>query len=166
MKTIFVIFGVLMANVLAAGKSCNIPEKGEKLLLGQISPEALKDTCFAWFSEGYDDYQIPDSTAQRLKGLLKGISIKVVLGTWCSDTRLQIPRLIKILDDAQFPLKSLRMYAVGRDRRCSGYDAKSDSVSLIPTIILYENGAEKGRITESPKETIEKDLIDIISAIR
>ena len=34
-------------------------------------------------------------------------------------------------------------------------------IQYVPTIILFKNGEELGRIVESPVETLEKDLLKI-----
>ena len=38
-------------------------------------------------------------------------------------------------------------------------------IELVPTFILDYNGEEIGRIIESPEESLEKDLLRIISTI-
>ena len=46
-----------------------------------------------WFTKIYDDYQINTESVNRLLDISQeGISIKIVMGTWCPDSRKQIGR--------------------------------------------------------------------------
>ena len=36
-------------------------------------------------------------------------------------------------------------------------------IELVPTFIFYRNGEELGRIVETPEDTLEKDLAEIVN---
>lgn len=55
------------------------------------------------------------------------------------------------------------MYALDTDKTSPNFDAKANNVTNIPTIIIYRNRIEIGRIIESSKLSLEKDLFKIIS---
>jgi hypothetical protein len=42
-------------------------------------------------------------------------------------------------------------------------EAKRYDIKKIPTIIIYRNNTEIGRIIETPHTTLEKDLLDILN---
>ena len=84
------------------------------------------------------------------------------MGTWCSDSRREVPRFYKIMDSTGYDSNKINLIMVGRQLKdITGAVAKYN-VELVPTIIFYENGAEKGRIVEAPKETLEKDIVSIL----
>ncbi len=68
----------------------------------------------------------------------------------------------KILDEVHYPKDSVKIYTV--DRGLHGYkgDVKPFDVERVPEFIFYRDGKEIGRIVESPKETLEKDMLKIL----
>ena len=42
---------------------------------------------------------------------------------------------------------------------------KTKKLERIPTVVLLYQGKEVGRIVENPKETLEKDLVSILTPI-
>ena len=55
------------------------------------------------------------------------------------------------------------MYGVDRAKTTRNGDEKKYGITLVPTIILFKDGKEVGRITETVKKSIEEDLATIIS---
>ncbi len=138
---------------------------GNPMLLGYCSREAFKDTTFSWwFNSIYDIYNVDTTTADELAGKLKGVDIKIVMGTWCSDSRREVPRLFKILDYLKYPSDNVKILTVGRDKKGRGDETKDLDIELVPTIIFYRDGKELGRIIESPKVSLEKDMLKILES--
>ena len=54
------------------------------------------------------------------------------------------------------------MLAVDRDKKAGDCDINYLKVELFPTIILYKEDIEVGRIVESPRKSLEEDLVNII----
>ncbi len=52
-----------------------------------------------WFLKEYDEYQPADDVIGRLNAKGKdAVTITIVIGTWCPDSRRETPRFMKILD--------------------------------------------------------------------
>ena len=135
----------------------------EPMLLGYTSREAFKDTSFSWwFNSMYDMYNVDSVTSEKFADKLDGVKITIVMGTWCSDSRREVPRLFKILDAVKFPPDKVTIITVGRDRKGKGNEADSLEIERVPTIIFYRNGSEIGRIVESPQVSLEKDMLKIL----
>ena len=67
----------------------------------------------AWYYKGYDEYNVNSKAVNTLMDISKeGISIKIVMGTWCPDSRREVPRFMKILDQWQFPLTKVTFIGV------------------------------------------------------
>ena len=86
------------------------------------------------------------------------------MGTWCSDSRREVPRFFKILDAVNYPSDKVAIICVDEDKKTRGNELTGLKIELVPTLIFYKNGNELGRIVESPNDTLEKDIIKILTA--
>ncbi len=140
-----------------------IDEKSSKpMLIGICSRENfLSDTSFSWWFEVEYEYYEPEDSIVKLINL-DSIKIICVLGTWCSDSRREVPHFYKILDALNFKDENLIVYCVDRQKKAEGYDIDQFVIERVPTFIFYRNDSEIGRIIESPQETLERDLLKIL----
>lgn len=137
--------------------------KNKKMLIGYCTREAFQDTAFKdWFDEQYNSYQPDYETIDQLEGKLDDVTITIVMGTWCSDSKEQIPAFYKILDELNYPSDKVTLICVDRKKKGLSNEADGLNIELVPTIIFYRNGEEIGRIIETPQESLEKDLLGII----
>ena len=84
------------------------------------------------------------------------------MGVTCHDSEREIPRLIKILDEINFPDNQLNIFLLKRNKTSDyGYE-KGKNITNTPTIIFYKNKKEVGRIIEKPKETLESNMLSIL----
>lgn len=135
----------------------------EILLLGLQSRKALEEAPYnEWFEENYTYEPNPDAM-KTLSENTDGVSFIVFMGTWCEDSQLHTPAFFKILDQLNFPEEKVRLITVSRDKDTPEGLEKGFDIEYVPTIILYKEKKELGRIVEWPVETIEKDLAAIIS---
>lgn len=141
---------------------CIIDSSSNKtMLIGQTTPEAFKDTAFAWwFNSEFDNYTIDSSALSFIEKDFSKIEVTVVMGTWCSDSRREVPRLLKILSNLDFPLTKLTIINVDRKKDDHAGKVKNLEIEKVPTIIVTKDGYEMGRIIETPKESLEKDLVN------
>lgn len=139
------------------------PEINKEVLIGTCNREGFKNEQFkSWFDEGYGNY-IPDAaTVKELKKYKKDLTVTIVMATWCGDTRDQLPRFFKVADETGLGANSISMIAVNRSKSAEDISIEPFSISRIPVFIFYKNGAEVGRITESPTLTLEKDMLLIL----
>ncbi len=146
---------------------------GSKVVLGEVARRDIADNLAGWDAE-YFDYRPDESLLGEIAGRLGGIEITVVLGTWCGDSRREVPRFWKIADAVGLDPSALRMFAVESSR------AKPDSiltqplldwsqsvrawygVKAVESIIVFRGGREIGRIVEAPAVSIEADLLEIL----
>ncbi len=140
-------------------------ESGMPMLIGECTREAFKDTSFYWWwMSEYDLYKIDSTSLNEIKNDLRNISIKIVMGTWCSDSRREVPRFFKILDAVNYPSDKVEIVCVDEDKKADGDELSGLKIELVPTIIFYKNRNELGRIVEAPGDTLEKDMIKILTA--
>lgn len=111
----------------------------------------------------YPTYQPDQSTIQDLKPLLKDKKITIVIGTWCGDSQYQLPHFYKMLDALKITEKDITLICVDRSKKAENGLIDGMNITNVPTFIVSENGKELGRITESPRETLEKDMLSIFA---
>lgn len=166
-KFTFLILFILLCSLLQAQdkwKTVTDEKSGRQMLIGEISREALKDTSFSWwFDSEYEGYAVKSKELEGVEDRIKDYDITIVMGTWCSDSRREVPRFLKILDTLKYPEGKLKILSVDRKRKALNSEADSMKIELVPTFILSKGGKESGRITEAPVETLETDLNNIIS---
>lgn len=134
------------------------------ILIGYCDLEGLKTGEFgSFFNAEYELYNPEKSFISELKKLNKNINITLVLGTWCDDSKVQVPRFVKILDLMDFDFGKLKIIAFDSDKTAPGISAADLSLRKIPTFIFYRDGVEFGRIVETPFDTLEKDMLKLFS---
>ena len=144
-----------------------ITENGRQLLVGKINLEGLQSQPYgSWFQSRYDDYHPDDTMVTLFKEKLSDYNIKLFLGTWCGDSKRESPRFIKILEAADFPMEQLEIIALdyreGHYKTSPTGEEKGLNIIKVPTIIFFKNGKEVNRIVESPLETLEEDMAQIV----
>lgn len=135
-----------------------------EMLIGKVK---LKDFSklpyLAWYEEEYNSYNVDENAFMKTGKIDKSIKIKVLFGSWCGDSRREVPRFIKILKHLKFKNKKVQYIGLDRSKTAPGLDVMEYNIQYVPTFIFYRNGKEIGRIIETPTESLEKDLIKILS---
>ena len=177
MKSSFLVITVLCivmtqpyVNAQTTTAFANIEVKnsnGEPMLLGHCDVSFLQQGVYKnWYQPGYDHY-IPDSsTIPFLTELLKGKQIDIFLGTWCGDSRREVPRMMKILTQAGVHQQQIKLIFVSNEsnsyKKSPQHEEAGKNIKRVPTLIVYENEKEMGRIIEYPVVSLEKDLLLIL----
>lgn len=137
------------------------------MLLGKVDKNGYDHKSFSWFNNNYKAYKTNNKIINELKDSLKNYQIKVFFGSWCGDSKKNIPIFYKVLDEANFPKKNLEVIAVDRKKeaykQAPNREEKGLNIHRVPMFIFYKNGKEVNRIVEHPKETIERDILKIVS---
>ncbi len=138
-------------------------ESGKPMLVGNCNLEAFKDTSFSWWwNSSYELYDVDTSTVNKFADNISDFNITIVMGTWCSDSRTEVPHFIKILNDAHYDSNKIKLFCVDRDKEEKDVDISNLKIVLVPTMIFYKDEKEIGRIIETPNETLEKDILNIL----
>lgn len=136
----------------------------ENILLGYCNKEGFTGDDFNyWFADEYKHYSIDEETLELLNSdSFSSLHIKTVVGTWCEDSQRELPRIIKILDHLDFNFDYLAIIGVDKNKKAEETEVDQLNIELVPTIIIYIDDKEIGRIIESPTESLEKDITNII----
>jgi len=159
-RLVFLFLIPSMAMTQERNQTITDPKNGNEILIGYCDRKAMeKGENATWFSEYYDAYEPDRNIINELKQKQAGIEIFIILGTWCSDSREQVPRFFKILDKIRFDKKSVQIVAVDSHKEAGNIDLKIYDITKVPTFIIYRKGRKIGRIIEKPFMTLEKDLL-------
>ncbi|WP_406827188.1 thioredoxin family protein [Pedobacter sp. KACC 23697] len=167
MKILLSVTLILLAmNVSAQEVNKKIHDQvhNKDILINACTREGV--TTFPEFKEMYDPLYaayVPDAaTMIELKKLIKNEKIKIVLGTWCGDSKANVPNFLKILDALHFKDKNVEIIAVDGNKKAENGILDGLDILRVPTFIVFDKkGKELGRIIEGPKTTLEGDLLAI-----
>ncbi|MFZ4401178.1 MAG: thioredoxin family protein [Bacteroidales bacterium] len=168
MKKIKIIFIVsfLMIFTLHAQKLNKkiIDIKTDKeILIGKCNLKGLKaDTFGLVFKEEYKNYLPDSSKINILQSKMKSITIEIVMGTWCGDSKEQVPRFIKVLDAINYKTKKINFLCLDHFFKADDFEKEKNNIQKVPTFIIYRKQKEIGRIVETPTKSLEEDLLDIV----
>ena len=167
MKTFVVIIIAILFTSISFAQDINFlsvdSTENEPMLLGYCNRDAFKDTSFSWwFNSEYLLYNVDSVSGEKIKNEMKDVKATIVMGSWCSDSRTWVPKFFKIMDFIKYPSDSITIICV--DRKMHGRKNEVDTLNIekVPTFIFYRNGKELGRIIESPKVSLMKDMIAIL----
>jgi thiol-disulfide isomerase/thioredoxin len=136
-------------------------------ILGYFKPDQLTHYPYStWYVKGIDDYQIKTEALNKLLEINKDdLSIKIIMGVWCPDSRREVPRFMRVMDAWHFPVEKLIFIGVDDAKQSPVGEFTSLDIQRVPTFILYKNNIEAGRIIENPKTSLEQDLVDILAGM-
>jgi len=133
-----------------------------EVLSGLCTRSGLEHGIFSqWFNEEYKGYHPNATSIEALAKKMNKTSITIVFGSWCGDSKMQVGRFYKILDEAGYH-NAVKLIAVTRSLKADGQDISALHIRRIPTFIIFYDGKETGRIVESPRTSLEKDLATIL----
>ncbi len=134
---------------------------------GELLPERLDAGITGWREER-ERYQPKSELLAILATAKLRYRVTVAMGTWCGDTRDQVPRLLAIqaaLGDKS-PFGTPRLIGTDRTKQAPAALYPFGDVELSPTIVVSIEGHEVGRIVETPTSgSIEGDLVRILAPV-
>ncbi|MEX0315773.1 MAG: TlpA family protein disulfide reductase [Allomuricauda sp.] len=169
MKSILIALLFASTSLLAQDFNKEIElENGKNFLVGQITMEGLQSQPYAnWFNANYENYAVDQSMLKMFRKKLKKHHIKLFLGTWCGDSKREVPRMLKILHEAKFPMNQLQIVALdyrkGHYKKSPTGEEKGLNIIKVPTLVFFKEGKEINRIVESPLESLEEDIAQIMT---
>lgn len=124
--------------------------------------DLLKEPFVSWYSVNYDEYTPDPEIIAQIKPLWKGVTIKAFMGSWCRDSKREVPRFYKVLEQSGFKMKNLTFVGVNRQMKSPENQQEGLNIQRVPTFIFYKNGKEIGRYVEYPVDFLEKDILKIL----
>jgi hypothetical protein len=108
--------------------------------------------------------EIDPAAAQALSRVPPGGRVTVFLGTWCGDSRRELARLWRALDEIGGIVPfDLEYVAVDRDKKEPAALLAGRDLRYVPTLIVERAGGEVGRIVEISPGGVEGDLAALLA---
>ena len=168
-KWIMLIALSLAIQINAQTLNTEISTKGQTpFLLGEIDKSGLEGENYkSWFTKNYKAYAPNKSITMSISKELQSYNILLFLGTWCGDSKTEVPKLYKVLEACNFPMEQLKVVAVSRQasmyKQSPQHEEAGLNIHRVPTAIFYKNGKEINRIVEHPVKSFEEDIKNIIT---
>jgi len=139
---------------------------GDPMIFGQVTSETFMQEPFnEWFIKNTNEYEIdPLDLSGKVKKSISRYNITVYMGTWCGDSRKEVPRMIKVLKALDFDMSRVKIQALDQYKQAKDRGELGLNIHRVPTIIFSKNGREKGRIVEHPISSIAQDINQIITS--
>lgn len=138
--------------------------KDQTMLIGKFTKEDLQKAPYArWFNHGYTNFSPSGDAMETIKNNISEYEIMAFMGTWCADSRREIPKLFKILDKAGYDTSKLTMIGVDRNKVTPGKMEADWDLDRVPSVIFLKDGKEVNRFVEYPRTSIEEDIASILS---
>ena len=143
--------------------SCSANEKIETKIKQHLGGIEIEELFYEYpiFKKGYDNY-VPLQLS-TLK--YDDINVVIFFGTWCHDSKRELPKALKIFNKIGINDENIELVAVGLDKKEPLGRAAKLNLMYTPTLIFFRGSKEIGRIIEKPVLTLEKDIELIISSI-
>jgi thiol-disulfide isomerase/thioredoxin len=133
-------------------------------LLGHVTREQLRayESWKPLFVEPY----VPDAAAvTAIRTNADGITVLLVVATWCPDSKREVPRFFAIMDGAGIRESQLKMVGVDRTKKDAEGLTDTWGVTRVPTFVFLRNGQEVGRVVERTPAgaTLEGEIARILA---
>ena len=140
------------------------PKTGKPMLLGTITIEELQQEPFnEWYQMEFDGYEVDTELTNAISDPGQ-YTYEVFLGTWCGDSRRELPRMEKIFSEMGIDMSNVLIVTLDRDKISPNGEQEGKDIRYVPTLIVSKDNQEIGRIVESPSSetaTLESDLFEI-----
>lgn len=141
--------------------------KTEIHLWGKIPTQVLWANPYAeWFKPAHDQYRTDSTILPTLQLAMEGCRFQLFLGTWCGDSKREVPKIVKILEALGCPSDNLSIVALSNldhaYKKGPLGEEKGLNIIRVPSLLVSRNGTALGRIVEYPVESWEKDLLKIL----
>ncbi|MFN0158675.1 MAG: thioredoxin family protein [Bacteroidota bacterium] len=148
---------------LLCGCSATKPVSNEVVPVGWFDQEQLKTSAYPAFKARYDTVQVEQQFVGLIGQVHDSIEAIVFFGTWCGDSKREVPGFLRIVEQANFPRERIKFYALDRTKKSPDGLTDQYGIERVATFIFLKRGIEVGRITEKPSSTLEADMLSILA---
>ena len=156
MEKIYLLFIAILFTSCSQNQNYHLEE-------GVVDIDYLKNSPKTyWFNENFENYTVEKIDINNFSELYN-YDIEIFMNTLCHDSQREIPRLIKILKELNFPENKLKIILLNPNKESEmGYEVNKN-ITNTPTIIFNLDNIEVNRIVEFPMESLESDILKILN---
>lgn len=165
-KFLFAAVILISAQVVLAQQEVSYDANGRRVAKGFLSRQQLmNDTAFSsWFIPNQQAYTPYKEALQAYKTNKDSINFLVFGGTWCDDTRFILPKFFMFTEAAGISPDRITLVGVDRNKKTIQHLSEIFNITNVPTIIVFKNGKEMGRVVEYGHSGLfDKDLGEILN---
>lgn len=152
-----------MPLMVISGCQTSSSESKQKptILVGDISyPDVIK--TYPYFLANDSSLKASPASIEQLKSVSEPTHLTIYFGVWCHDSIREVPQLMQLLDEINNPNISYQLISLDKNKQEPQGRAKANEILYTPTIVVYQNQKELGRIIEKPEQDLATDLIRIL----
>ncbi|GAC1416907.1 MAG: hypothetical protein NVS1B13_05150 [Flavisolibacter sp.] len=141
--------------------------EGNKVVKGFLSrKDFITDSSFSWFLKNQQGY-VPDSaTVSAIRANNQNIHFIAFGGTWCDDTKFILPKFFVLADASGLSEEMITVIGVDHKKKTIEHLSEIFNITNVPTIIVFKNGKEIGRVVEFGKHGMfDQDLGEIVGGL-
>ncbi len=153
-------FSLLFFLILSIGGYAQHGNSESDNLSGPVTEEQIRE--YKIFDLYANRYEPDDKTVEKFNSISDSVLIDVFFGTWCHDSKREVPAFFKLMEVIDNGSISAKYTAIEYRRRGPRDIIEKNNIKRTPTFIVYINGKEAGRLIEESEESLEKDLWRII----
>jgi len=132
---------------------------GELMMIGPVSYEDILEHLPDW-KNVHQHSQPADEVIRGIKGIDMPLDIQCFVGTWCSDSKNEIPPFMKSLNLAGNSHIQIELIGVDRQKDDPDHLGPMNNIERVPTFIVISDGVELFRMVEFPETTFAEDLLN------
>ena len=162
---VFFIFGACSTSKKI--NQLKFDEKANKdILYGYCDLNGLTSVPFdEWYHAEYNSYEPDIEILSNIEssGGLADLSITIVMATWCHDSKREVPRFYKLFENLDYDIDLIKLINVDTKKEAKGTLVSKLNIERVPTFIFSRGSEEIGRIIETPEESLEADMLNIVA---
>jgi tetratricopeptide (TPR) repeat protein len=154
--------------VMACAAPLAVVDEDPPQLLGRCTAQQLDEEPFSeWSREEYAGYTPNSEVLEALNAIdTANLEFKVFFGTWCGDSRREVPRLLKLFDAMGVPEEKVQLVALDRTddalKQSPDGEERGREIYRVPTLIVERDDKEISRLVEHPVLSLERDLLAML----
>lgn len=171
-----IVFALLSVSLPLCVSFAQDGSSSKGYVLGWVTPDSLCRTC-PEFQPIPGAYQPAEKALQLLRRYEEPATVLIFFGSWCSDSKREVPKFFATLDHAANRNFSARLFGLDRSKKDAAGFAEAFGVTHVPTFIFLSGNrvfssdgktfveqtkGELGRIIETPANCLEQDWAEIL----
>jgi thiol-disulfide isomerase/thioredoxin len=155
---------VVLVTLFIAGCAGTSVQKQEVIERGWLDRSVFQKPELHQFIVRYDTVALDRNLVDLICRMKEGVDALIFFGTWCGDSRREVPHFLKIADTCGWTSDHIKLYGLDRTKKSPDGLAEKYQIEKVPTLIFLKEGNEIGRMTEKPNGTLEADLLALLAA--
>ena len=131
----------------------------EKMLMGYCDKKGLEKGVYgAYFESQYDIYKPASAYVSKISDKIDEYEITIVMGTWCIDSKREVPHFYKVINEAGYNDKRVKVIAVNKKKEAILVDI-DDFLKKFEKVVFDTDN------TVGPKSISKQELMKVMNRL-